>query len=94
MTAESDIVVQLTQERVNTANSAAYEIELIILAARRYIDAQDGIGEIHPLMRGLAARVVALTSAIARALDPKDDDQEWVENTVYVSDVAKLVNRS
>lgn len=85
--------VTLTQKRINTANAAAYEIELMFGAMQKYIEDKDACGEIYPVTRGMLARAVMLTSAIAEALDPKNDRQEAVGNTVYVTNVAELVNR-
>lgn len=94
LNSDSADAVMLTQQRINAANSAAYEIELTVQAMRMVIDDKDAGGEIHPLARGMVARIVALTSAICQALDPDHEDQASVANTVYVSNAAKLANRS
>jgi hypothetical protein len=94
MSAAVNTVVSLTRERIATANSAAYEIELTVQAMRALVDDKDGEGEIHPLMQGMVVRVTAPTSAIANALDPEGQDLDSVKNTVYVTNVATLVNRS
>lgn len=86
--------IRLASQRIDTANSAAYEIELLATAMQKFIEAENDTGEIFPVTRGMVLRIASLATAINEALDPDYEDQERTENTVYVKHIPRLVTRS
>ncbi len=94
LAAEPAACIRLAPQRIDTANSAAYEIELLATAMQKFIEASNDTGDIFPVTRGMVLRIATLTTAINEALDPDYEDEERTENTEYVKHIGRLVNRS
>lgn len=87
-------IVSISQERLDEANSAAYQIELVSGALHAHIKQNDDTGEMTPVATALHLRVLALTSAIAEITDIKNKNLERPLETIRCEEFARLVNRA
>jgi hypothetical protein len=79
----TETVIPVPEARIIAANTAAYEIKLLLDMLQRYINEKDGDGTIFPVSRSTFERVEALTDAIAGSLDVDYPDFDKVQAVVY-----------